>query len=369
MNSLNSSTIKVLELYSGIGGMNYALRGSGISGKVVAAMDINTTANKVYQHNFPDENLLQRNIQALTAEEINSYGIDMILMSPPCQPFTRVGLKKDVSDSRTCSFLHLLSIFPHLNSKWKYLLLENVKGFENSEACQLLLTTLEQINFCYQQFILSPSMFSVPNTRHRYYLIAKRRPLTFIFPVQLGVTDRALTYFEKFLINDKTLKKHAWLMDIVGPNSRRSCCFTKAYSHYVEGTGSVFCSKPTEIIAEVFKFNRNEEINPEQLQLLRSLELRYFTPQEVARLMCFPDDFSFPPDITIKQMYRLLGNSINVFVVTLLSPTDHNMQRDYAHIRDDRCITVHEITTKLAIEHSAVQEMNENFVPFGIPVY
>jgi tRNA (cytosine38-C5)-methyltransferase len=36
----------------------------------------------------------------------------MILMSPPCQPFTRVGKKRDNEDIRTKSFLHLLDLLP-----------------------------------------------------------------------------------------------------------------------------------------------------------------------------------------------------------------------------------------------------------------
>lgn len=62
---------------------------SGIPGEIKAAVDINTIANKVYQHNFPNTKLLQRNIKSFSANEINDNGIDMILMSPPCQPFTR----------------------------------------------------------------------------------------------------------------------------------------------------------------------------------------------------------------------------------------------------------------------------------------
>jgi len=98
--------------------------------------------------------------------------------------FFRAGLKKDTSDNRTHSFIHLLSIFPYLDKKWKYFVVENVKGFEKSEACQQLIHTLDDMDFCYQQFILSPAMFSVPNTRYRYYLIAKRRPLCFTFLLQ-----------------------------------------------------------------------------------------------------------------------------------------------------------------------------------------
>ncbi|CAH2039407.1 unnamed protein product, partial [Iphiclides podalirius] len=44
---------RVLELYSGIGGMHIALKESRINGEVVAAVDINTIANEVYCHNFP----------------------------------------------------------------------------------------------------------------------------------------------------------------------------------------------------------------------------------------------------------------------------------------------------------------------------
>lgn len=60
--------------------------------------------------------------------------------------------------------------------------------------------------------------------------------------------------------------------------------------------------------------NQSEEYN----DILNKLELRYFTPREVSRLMAFPDSFNFPAEISRKQQYRLLGNSINVKVVSHL---------------------------------------------------
>lgn len=62
---------------------------SRIEADVIAAIDINTAANDVYRHNFPEVKLIQKNIQSLSAEDINEMSPDMILMSPPCQPFTR----------------------------------------------------------------------------------------------------------------------------------------------------------------------------------------------------------------------------------------------------------------------------------------
>lgn len=50
----------------------------------------------------------------------------------------------------------------------------------------------------------------------------------------------------------------------------------------------------------------------------KSLKLRYFTEYEISSIMGFPKEFSFPPNITLKQRYKVLGNSINVKVVAEL---------------------------------------------------
>lgn len=59
--------------------------------------------------------------------------------------------------------------------------------------------------------------------------------------------------------------------------------------------------------------SRNEE--DALLHWLQQLHLRYFTSREVANLHSFPSTFSFPPHVTIKQQYALLGNSLSVAVV------------------------------------------------------
>jgi site-specific DNA-cytosine methylase len=48
------------------------------------------------------------------------------------------------------------------------------------------------------------------------------------------------------------------------------------------------------------------------------LGLRYFTPREIARLHSFPDSFDFPADVTLRQRYACLGNSLSVLVVAEL---------------------------------------------------
>ncbi|XP_072910688.1 tRNA (cytosine(38)-C(5))-methyltransferase isoform X1 [Hemitrygon akajei] len=385
--------MKVLELYSGIGGMHYALKESCISAEVVAAVDINTVANEVYKHNFPNTCIYPKTIEGITLAEFNKFDFDMILMSPPCQPFTRLGAQKDILDSRSKSFLYILDLLPSLIKPPKYILLENVKGFETSVARDKLIQTLKNCGYSYQEFLLSPTLLGIPNSRLRYFLLAKLQPDAFCFQTSSQVLEQfpdcdsvevtssgssqvlfadgskqeennsncsaneiinrgdetvlykletlghvkrkqsqdnnsSIQMIQNFLeqqledpspyfISPKSLLRYALILDIVGPTCRRSVCFTKGYGCYMEGTGSVLKTASDVELALVFlSFESLSE--DEKLTQLAKLKLRYFTPREIANLHGFPPEFSFPEKISLKQRYRLLGNSLNIHVVAKL---------------------------------------------------
>ena len=111
---------------------------------------------------------------------------------------------------------------------------------------------------------------------------------------------------------------------MIQPGDSRSCCFTKSYGRYAEGTGSVLIGpEQAPMLDGVYDQVRSlpKEDAEAKLQLLRSLRIRFFTPREVARLMGFPeaeDGFSFPAESTKIQCYRVLGNSLNVTLVAFL---------------------------------------------------
>uniref|UniRef100_A0A8C9VE18 tRNA (cytosine(38)-C(5))-methyltransferase n=1 Tax=Scleropages formosus TaxID=113540 RepID=A0A8C9VE18_SCLFO len=361
--------LAVLELYSGIGGMHYALKESGVDAEVVAAVDVNTTANEIYRHNFPATPLWSKTIECITLDEFNKLQFDMILMSPPCQPFTRIGLQGDISDPRTKSFLYILQLLPRLTKRPQFLLLENVKGFETSSARDITHFPSSSPIGCF---------LGIPNSRLRYFLIARTLPGKFSFPATSEILEtfpdvatsesvperprptsvskqdqeRQILYkletpselerkrsqnsdgsirvlqeylqeeteledVGQFLLPPKTLLRYALVMDIVQPTCRRSVCFTKGYGHYVEGTGSVLQSCMNVEMEEAFRCldSLSEE---EKLKQLSKLRLRYFTPREIANLMGFPAHFGFPEKTSIKQQYRVLGNSLNVHVVARL---------------------------------------------------
>lgn len=313
---------------------NFFLIESNLSYEVKASIDINTVANTVYKHNFPATLLLNRNIECLTANFIDELDVDTILMSPPCQPFTRNGLKGDIDDNRSNAFKCILNLLPQLKNIDK-ILMENVKGFESSIMREKFVETLRKSGFCYKEFILSPVQFGIANSRLRYYCLATKNSCRFklkdseeiitnlpsknpeIFPLS-NILEKEVD-FEIYKIPEKVLQKRVAVLDICYSNSRRSCCFTKAYGRYLDGTGSVFSENSEEKDLEVLNKLTELELSCEQrLQLIRTLKLRFFTPKEICRLMCFPENFSFPESINVRQRYMLLGNSVNVRVVSEL---------------------------------------------------
>jgi tRNA (cytosine38-C5)-methyltransferase len=141
--------------------------------KIIAAVDINENANLTYKHNFPDDKCLNNNIQKLKMKDFQD--VSCILMSPPCQPFTRNGNFKDVDDRRSDAFHSVCSMIedeklPQLS----YILMENVMGFEKSQMRDVFVKCLKSAGFHFQEFIISPTQIGVANTRHRYYCIARK---------------------------------------------------------------------------------------------------------------------------------------------------------------------------------------------------
>ncbi|KAH6831190.1 DNA methyltransferase-2 [Perilla frutescens var. hirtella] len=356
---------RVLEFYSGIGGLRYSLMEAGVDAVVVEAFDINDVANDVYEHNF-GHRPYQGNIQTLSAADLDRYGADVWLLSPPCQPYTRQGLQKGSSDARASSFLKILELIPQCSRPPVMLFVENVVGFEASDTHEKMINMLRENHFDSQEFILSPLQFGVPYSRPRYFCMAKRKPLCFqkahfnnvicwapgpiigyeesmvtseeaesnAYWNKLLETTRPVRDFlelgeviseagaseisedteggsefivhpsNQYLVPSSLVERWGSAMDIVFPESRRCCCFTKSYFRYVKGTGSLLATGLAKRKIE--------------MSSLQELELRYFTPREVANFHSFPKDFQFPEHVSLRQRYALLGNSLSVGVVAPL---------------------------------------------------
>ncbi|ORX59426.1 S-adenosyl-L-methionine-dependent methyltransferase [Hesseltinella vesiculosa] len=348
--------IRCLEFFSGIGGLHYALNIAGIDAEVVECFDINQVANKVYEHNF-GKKTCNKTIERLTVADINKqvwlgYDADAWLLSPPCQPYTQGGKALDDQDPRAQPLLHLLNLMPKLKKQPRFLFLENVKNFETSRTRKIMMERLKDLGYDVTECLLSPVDFGIPNHRLRYYMAARlgptqqERPLYKTWPFtsdacfESPLLDTLLEPLDK---EDRTydvparsiLRLHNFRLDIVQPSDSRTSCVTKSYgSHHIVTSGSLVQTKHLE----------TTDYQWHDPASLVDLGLRFLTPTEVARLHAFPlppysdqqaqesttgtprsfvapnqePYLSFPNDITVQQRYRLLGNSLNCWVVAEL---------------------------------------------------
>ncbi|KAK9682647.1 hypothetical protein RND81_10G087100 [Saponaria officinalis] len=371
----NNEPFKVLEFYSGVGGMRYSLLKAGVNAKVVQAFEINDVANDVYQLNF-GHRPFQGNIQSLTVADLDKYQAHVWLLSPPCQPYTRQGLQKDSSDARAFSFLNILELIPQLSHAPLMLFVENVVGFETSDTHNKMIEVLSETGYVTQEFILSPLQFGVPYSRPRYFCLAKSKPLCFKharFNNQLLHTPSPLFRHNDLVDNptdpsplnsDSAVSSCEPVQSFlefechVNAEEIESNCLDNANDSQsvfdlVQRSGQQFgsdgCSLDQYLVPRslidrwgsamdivyadskrcccftksYYRYVKGTgsllaTIQPELKGKVSPLEqqgLRYFTPREVANLHSFPKEFRFPEHISLRQRYALLGNSLSVAVV------------------------------------------------------
>lgn len=279
--------LRVLELFCGIGGLAAALDGRA---RVVAAVDVNTKALDVYSENFPHPTRAGT-IESLRASDFRRWDADLWWLSPPCQPFTGRGLRRDAEDPRARPFLALLERLAE--ARPRYVALENVPGFLGSNVHALLRQTLDRAGYAaVRERLICPSALGVPNRRERYYLVASRERLAPPVPCPEAVERRPLREFldaetdPALDVEAGLLRSYEGALDLVDARdpSALTSCFTSAYGRSFVRSGSY---------------------------LVTDAGARRFSPQEVLRLLGFPPSFVLG-EMPLRAAWRLIGNSLSL---------------------------------------------------------
>lgn len=288
--------VRALELFCGIGGFAAAVAGSNV--RVVAALDQNPAALEVYRHNFPDHPVRQADLERITAWELTSPTAQLWWLSPPCQPYCERGSRRDLEDPRARSLARLLDLLETIpeGKLPEWLALENVAGFAESEARQRLLPLLEKRGYTLRELQLCPTELGVPSRRPRYYLAATRGAFAPSAPRQQPGRQLA-TYLDEEATVPESLVVAPDIIDRFGSGLRildhkdpsaYTTCFTSGYGKSIVNAGSY---------------------------LRYGDRVRYFSPEEVARLLHFPPWFAFPPHLPLRKRWHLIGNSLSLVAV------------------------------------------------------
>ena len=128
---------KAIALFSGCGGLSLGFAAEGFN--LVGHVEIEESANKIYNDNFPESRLLGTDICEISDDNMHEWvsdfgSIDVLVGGPPCQGFSLAG-KRDPEDVRNQLYKYYVHIVSVLQPK--VFVMENVRlltSMKNSDG-------------------------------------------------------------------------------------------------------------------------------------------------------------------------------------------------------------------------------------------
>jgi len=155
--------MKMLDLFSGIGGFSLAGEWSGF--ETVGFCEIDKYCQKVLKKNFPDVPIFD-DIRKLSRSDIDG-AVDVITGGFPCQPFSVAGRKKGTQDDRDL-WPQMFRVIKEFKPTW--VIGENVANFV-SMAFKRTKTDLESEGYEVQPFIIPACGVGARHRRDRVWIV------------------------------------------------------------------------------------------------------------------------------------------------------------------------------------------------------
>ena len=293
---------RFIDLFAGIGGTRLAFEAVG--GDCVFSSEWDKDAQKTYAENFGETP--HGDITKIKASDIPDF--DVLLAGFPCQPFSSIGQRQGFKhQTQGTLFYDVLRILE--GKRPAAFLLENVVGLVNHDGGNtfaVILQSLNELGYSVHHQVLDAADYGVPQHRKRIYIVGYdktrlQRGITHLWPkksrkhvfigqfVETGVTDRSIS---KHLQDGYLFKLDDGRPQVIDRRSKLKVKTLVASYHKIQRlTGTFVKDGPTG--------------------------MRLLTNDECKAIMGFPKTFKIPVSRT--QMYRQLGNSVAVPVVTAIA--------------------------------------------------
>jgi DNA (cytosine-5)-methyltransferase 1 len=159
--------VKVLDLFSGIGGFSLGLERAGM--ETVAFCEFDKKARLVLKKHWPNIPIYE-DVRELTGERIEKAigTIDLICGGFPCQPFSVAGNRKGKDDDRHL-WPEYFRLIKEIRPRW--VIGENVAGLINMGLDQVL-SDLESEDYTAETLVIPACAVNAPHRRDRVWIVA-----------------------------------------------------------------------------------------------------------------------------------------------------------------------------------------------------
>jgi DNA (cytosine-5)-methyltransferase 1 len=183
-NSSFSKGNRVIDLFSGAGGLSEGFRQAGCD--IICGTDSDPDALSTYQHNFPFAATICGDIRRHEVRDaLISHGemANIVVGGPPCQAFSQVrNHQRIIDDPRNSLYREFVNIISRLTPE--AFVMENVTGIDQMKVREQILNDLE-LDGHYRVLpqVLDSSDFGVPQSRKRLIFIGIRSDLSIPPPI------------------------------------------------------------------------------------------------------------------------------------------------------------------------------------------
>ena len=270
--------MKIIDLFSGIGGFSLGFKRAGYHFTEHYFSEIDKHAIANYKYNFPNAKYIG-DITSIHGGDFTD--IDIITFGSPCQNFSTAGKREGLKGAKSSLIQHAIALIADIRPS--IFIWENVKGAFSSNAGAdfwAILQALANIGGYTIEWQLLNTSWLLPQNRERIYLIGHiaGRSIPGVFPIGEIAKDSS--------------KKTRNIYDY-------SRTILRGYKNSTS-TGSFIKTKDNKI--------------------------RYLTEIECERLQGFSDNWTQYGDyngkirrISKTQRYKLIGNAVTVDIVELIA--------------------------------------------------
>lgn len=327
-----------IELFCGAGGMSEGFRQAGF--EILIANDNWDAALETYKANHPKTKVIHGDIRDKTIKgEIigtaKGRRVDIIIGGPPCQSFSKSGLRKGIQDPRGTLFQDFIDVIREV--KPRVFLMENVRGLysaNNGKAFKTIMNEFDKTGYTVSYEILDAADYGVPQFRQRLFLIGYRNGKKFKFPLPTHGTSGQSRISGKEVLK---MKPFVTVQDSIGSMNEKGQPLTGRYAHLLsdipEGMNYSHFTKERGYKKPIFKWRSKFwyfllkidrkrpsltiQANPGLNTGPFHWENRRLTINEIKRLQSFPDNYNIVGGNG--SAWRQVGNAVPPLLAKVLA--------------------------------------------------